>query len=122
MNTCRRLQNFRAPLGGSAPNPPGFTAFFPPEWLWDFQARATSDVALQPFRPLAPVARVASQHCPIPSDPGVSSIGTVGAADHQFAANRNLSNSNLSQSWVHFTSVRATSRLITPGHSSLPSY
>ena len=61
-------------IGGSAPKPPGFTAFFPPEWdIFGFDPG--DRLYLSPAFPAAePVARVASQHCPIPSGSGRISI------------------------------------------------
>jgi hypothetical protein len=57
-------------VGGSAPKPPGFTAFFPPEWAI-FAFSQGDRLNLSPAFPAAqPVARVASQHCPIPSGSG----------------------------------------------------
>jgi|HubBroStandDraft_3_1064219.scaffolds.fasta_scaffold282456_2 hypothetical protein len=63
-------------FGGSAPKPPGFTAFFSPEWALFFFAELGGGICCRPvpFRPLQPVARVASLHCPIPSGSGTLSM------------------------------------------------
>jgi hypothetical protein len=39
-------------IGGSAPKPPGFTAFFPPEWAFLFVLRGQAPTCPPPFRPL----------------------------------------------------------------------
>ena len=62
-------------IGGSAPKPPGFIAFFPPEWqvsVGEFEGDIAA--ALLPIPAAEPVARVASQHCPIPSGSGTLSM------------------------------------------------
>jgi hypothetical protein len=55
---------------GSAPKPPGFIAFFPPEWSILFCLKGTGSTCPPAFPAAEPVARVASQHCPIPSGSG----------------------------------------------------
>jgi hypothetical protein len=61
-------------VGGAAPKPPGFIAFFPPEWMFP-SGSLEGGVYRRPAIPAAePVARVASQHRPIPSVSGVPSI------------------------------------------------
>ena len=74
-------------IGGSAPKPPGFTAFFPPEWdIFGFDPG--DRLYLSPAFPAAePVARVASQHCPIPSGSGRISINHAVGALNEKAAN-----------------------------------
>ena len=43
-----------SPIGGSAPKPPGFIAFFPPEWIpLGFLSREQAGPAPSPFRPLS---------------------------------------------------------------------
>lgn len=39
-------------LGGSAPKPPGVTAFFPPEWAIFICLKGTGSTCPPPFRPL----------------------------------------------------------------------
>lgn len=53
------------------------------------------------FPAAEPVARVASQPCPILSDSGMGSMKQIRTVDQQLAANGKLSNSDLSQSGVH---------------------
>ena len=80
-------------IGGSAPKPPGFTAFFPPEWL-------NEGAALPPpgaIPAAETVARVASQHCPIPSGSGTISLQQVFSAGYEKPANGNLSLISVSQ-------------------------
>src|SRR3954451_8901508 len=81
----RKLRAFS--IGGSAPKPPGFNAFFQPEW--DVFGLDSGDrLHLSPAFPAAePVARVASQHCPIPSGSGRLSINHAVDALHEKAAN-----------------------------------
>jgi hypothetical protein len=82
-------------IGGSAPKPPGFTAFFPPEWL-------NEGAALPPpgaIPAAETVARVASQHCPIPSGSGTISLQQVFSAGYEKPANGNLSLISVSQAW-----------------------
>jgi len=40
------------PLGGFAPKPPGFTAFFPPEWMSLVCFQGAGSTCPSPFRPL----------------------------------------------------------------------
>ena len=55
-------------LGGSAPKPPGFFRFFPPEWGILLSRAWGGSLAAAPAA--APVARVASQQSSIASDAG----------------------------------------------------
>ena len=89
MNRAARTKR-KAPfqLGGAAPKPPGFTAFFPPEWPVCL-AQFGGGRGCRPgaFPAAEPVARVASQYGPIPSDSGAISMEQAGGADYVFAAN-----------------------------------
>ena len=74
-------------VGGSAPTPLGFSAFFPPEWAL-FALFQGDRLNPSPAFPAAePVARVASQHCPIPSGSGRLIINRVARALNEKAAN-----------------------------------
>jgi hypothetical protein len=77
-------------IGGSAPKPPGFTAFCPPEWAILFLSQGDR-LNLSPAFPAAePVARVASQHCPIPSGSGRLIINrAVGGLNQKGAMTQN---------------------------------
>ena len=72
---------------GLCPQTPGIYRFFPPEWaifVW-FQGDRLN---LSPAFPAAePVARVASQHCPIPSGSGRLIINHVVRGFQENAAN-----------------------------------
>ena len=61
-------------VGGSAPNPPGFTAFFRQNGLFLLCFKGTGSTCPPAFPAAESVARVASQHCPIPSGSGRLSI------------------------------------------------
>ena len=82
-------------LGGSAPKPPGFTAFLQPEWL--NQGAALPPPGAVPAAET--VARVASQHCPIPSGSGTISLQQNFSAGYGKPANGNLSPISVSQAW-----------------------
>src|SRR5262245_51083933 len=73
-------------LGALPPKPPGFIAFFSPEWLfWISPGRALAPVPA--FPAAEPVARVASLRCPIPSGSGRLIINHVVRGFHENAAN-----------------------------------
>lgn len=70
---------------GLCPRTPGIYRVFPPEWMFWVQGDRHD---LSPAVPAAePVARVASQHCPIPSDSGVPIINRTRAKIKGRAAN-----------------------------------
>ena len=70
---------------GACPQTPGIYRFFSPEWI----SRTQGDrPRLSPAFPAAePVARVASQHCPIPSDSGTPIINRRRCGLNQRSAN-----------------------------------
>ena len=76
-------------IGGSAPKPPGFSAFFPPEWPRSKEGRRCRPCEAVPAAET--VARVASQHCPIPSGSGTISLKQHSSAGYEKPANGNLS-------------------------------
>ena len=80
-------------VGGSAPKPPRFIAFVQPEWT-------EKGAVLPPPRAIPAaetVARVASQHCPIPSGSGTISLQQMFSAGYEKPANSNLSLISVSQ-------------------------
>ena len=82
-------------LGGSAPKPPGFIAFFQPEWLYQGAAMPPPG----PIPAAEAVARVASQHCPIPSGSGTIILQQMFSAGYEKPANGNLSLISVPQRW-----------------------
>ena len=76
-------------VGGSAPKPPGFSRFFSARMgafvLWSWGAAVV--LPPQPVPAAAPVARVASQQSPIPSDAGRLIINPAARALNEKAAN-----------------------------------
>ena len=75
------------PVGGSAPKPPGFIAFFRQNGM-SLALIQGDRFCLSPAFPAAePLARVASQHCPIPSGSGRIIINHAVGALNQKAAN-----------------------------------
>jgi len=90
-------QAIRNTTWGLCPQTPGIYRFFGPEWQLTRGQHSPPDA----FPAAEPVARVASQHCLIPSDSGTLSMQKAGAASYKFAANGNLSNSDLSHEPIH---------------------
>src|SRR5579872_1704057 len=90
-------------VGGSAPKPLGFTAFFPPEWAIFIVFQGDRFNPSPAFPAAEPVARVASQHCPIPSDSGRLSINRVARPLNQKAANGNYPLNFVSHNLAHRT-------------------
>jgi hypothetical protein len=73
-------------LGALPPNPPGFTAFFRQNGSFLFDPG--DKLSLSPAFPAAePVARVASQHCPIPSGSARLSINHARRSFNEKASN-----------------------------------
>ena len=86
-------------IGGSAPKPPGFSAFFPPEW-GSLVCEKGTGWACPPGIPAAePVARVASQQRPIPSGSGRPIIDLLVRCFHKKAANGNYPLNFVSHIW-----------------------
>src|SRR6516165_1170647 len=88
-------------VGGSAPNPPGFFRFFSARMggfvLWSWGA-----AVVPPPRPVpaaAPVARVASQQSPIPSDAGRLIINPAARALNEKAADGDNPLNFVSHAW-----------------------
>jgi len=82
-------------IGGSAPKPPGFIAFSQPEWF----TKGGGAAAPWAIPAAETVARVASQHCPIPSGSGTISLQQISSAGYGKPANGNLSPFTLSHRW-----------------------
>jgi len=90
-------------IGGSAPKPPGFIAFFRQNDRFFLESmRATSAAALLPIPAAEPVARVASQHCPIPSGSGRLIINRAARPLNEKAANGKYSLNFVSHNLAHF--------------------
>ena len=86
-------------FGGSAPATPGFTAFSRQNGCC-FERSGGRNVHLPPAFPAAePVARVASQHCPIPSGSGRLNINHFVRGLNEKAANGKYPLNFVSQYW-----------------------
>ena len=88
-------------VGGSAPNPPGFFRFFSARMgafvLWSWGAAVV--LPPRPVPAAAPVARVASQQSPIPSDGGRLIINPSARALNEKAANGDSPLNFVSHAW-----------------------
>ena len=88
-------------VGGSAPNPPGFFRFFSARMggfvLWSWGAAVV--LPPRPVPAAAPVARVASQQSPIPSDAGRLIINPAARALNEKAANGDSPLNFVSHPW-----------------------
>ena len=93
-----RLLHTQTALGAWPPNPQDLPLFFRQNgYLWFSRGQAHY---LPPAFPAAePVARVASQHCPIPSGSGRLSINHVVRRFHQKSANGNYPLNLVSHLW-----------------------
>ena len=108
-------------VGGSAPNPPGFTAFFRQNGLFLLCFKGTGSTCPPAFPAAESVARVASQHCPIPSGSGRLIINRAARALNEKAANGKYPLNFVSHIWAHRRSSIIPSRPSSPTASSLPS-
>jgi len=88
-------------VGGSAPNPPGFTAFFRQNGLFLLCFKGTGSTCPPAFPAAESVARVASQHCPIPSGSGRLIINRAARALNEKAANGKYPLNFVSHIWAH---------------------
>jgi len=88
-------------VGGSAPNPPGFTAFFRRNGLFLLCFKGTGSTCPPAFPAAESVARVASQHCPIPSGSGRLIINRAARALNEKAANGKYPLNFVSHIWAH---------------------
>jgi len=88
-------------VGGSAPKPPGFFRFFSARMgafvLWSWGAAVV--LPPRPVPAAAPVARVASQQSPIPSDGGRLIINPSARALNEKAANGDSPLNFVSHAW-----------------------
>jgi hypothetical protein len=89
--------------GGAAPKPPGFTAFSPPEWAIFVLSQGDRRSPSPAFPAAEPVARVASQHCPIPSGSGRLIINRAARPLNEKAANGKYPLNFVSHNLAHFT-------------------
>ena len=86
-----RLLRAHTRLGALPPNPQDLPLFFPPEWSSLFWISRGQEHSLSPAFPAAePVARVASQHCPIPSASGDLRMDYINLAVPYFFNRRRL--------------------------------
>jgi len=88
-------------VGGSAPNPPRFTAFFRQNGLFLLCFKGTGSTCPPAFPAAESVARVASQHCPIPSGSGRLIINRAARALNEKAANGKYPLNFVSHIWAH---------------------
>jgi|SRR6516162_1269632 len=108
-------------VGGSAPKPPGFFRFFSARMgafvLWSWGAAVV--LPPRPVPAAAPVARVASQQSPIPSDGGRLIINPSARALNEKAANGDSPLNFVSHAWGS-PQTTALSRLLLPFLPQLP--
>jgi hypothetical protein len=93
-------------LRAPPPNPRDLSLFSRQNGVLIHAIRGRHRLPPRAFPAAEPVARVASQHCPIPSASGELSMMSSGTANHNFAVNGKLSSSQLSHETVHSTLVR----------------